>query len=175
MVLTMKKPRIGQSIMVEGLAYAYYMATQDKKKADDLKAKFEKERQWVKVFEVKTQEGLFYSIYHRDGTMDHARQPFGKTRPKAVQSLEQAVKERDHPEKKVRTPREPKAPGQPKEPKPQTTDEEKLRIHREKKLLRRQNLRAEFATYKKEGGQFTFKGWRQARSELRKEAKGAEE
>jgi len=139
MVAKSKKPHIGYSILLNNLQYAYYGTVKTQARAEELKKKFEAEGQWTHLHQLPGDQGI--NIFHRDGTFDHPKQPFGARRPDKKISFEQATRER---EQKLNQPKKSfqKEPGERGEIRPgpriTLTEQEK----RDKKKARRAARRA---------------------------------
>jgi len=142
MVAKSKKPHIGYTILMNNLWYAYYGTVATEERRDELVKKFQSQGHWTHVHQVP--EG--YSIFYRDGTYEHAKQPFGKTRPKFKISFEAATREREqklNPIKKTAQ----REPGERGEVRVSTrgtlSEQEKRDKKKERRAARRARLKAE--------------------------------
>jgi len=146
MVLTPKRPHTGYSTSINNLNYAYYGTYPDESGAIAKAADMEKKGEWTYIHPVP---GKGYSIFHRDGTLDHSKSPFGKIRPNKKMTYAQAIKERElEQQKKDRrhTQKEPGekgiAPSPPKEAKITLSEQEKRDRKKARRVLRREKKRS---------------------------------
>jgi len=144
MVAKSKKSYIGYSVLLNGLQYAYYGTVASPERRDELVKKFQSQGNWTHIHEVR--EG--FSIFYRDGTYEHPKQPFGKTRPKFKISFEAATREREqklNPPKKAQ-----KEPGERGEVRVSTRGTLSEQEKRDKKKARRAARRARIKAAKPE-------------------------
>jgi hypothetical protein len=106
----------------------------------------EKKGEWTHIHTVP---GKGYSVFHRDGTLDHSKSPFGKTRPNKKMTYAQAMKERELEQQKKdhrHTQKEPGekgvAPSLPREAKVTLSEQEKRDKKKARRALRREKKRA---------------------------------
>lgn len=146
MVLTPKRIHLGNTVIINDLRYAYYGTYPDKERAELKAEDMTRKGNWTYIHPVP---GKGFSVFHRDGTLEHSKSPFGKTRPTKRMTYAQARKEEELELQKKghrHTQKEPGekgiAPSLPKEARVTLSEQEKRDKKRERRALRREKKRA---------------------------------